>query len=60
MIKKINQKGEQNKVCKNNIFIFKIPLTYFLPVTRKINSSKFPAYGNFGCLIPSCTYFFVR
>ena len=36
MITNIILKGERNKVSEKNIFlIFKIPLTYFLPITKK-------------------------
>ena len=42
MTTKIILKCERNKVCKKKLFlIFKIPLTYFLPITKKNIPEKF-------------------
>ena len=42
MITEIILKLEQNKVCERNLFlIFKIPITYFLPITKKNISENF-------------------
>ena len=55
MITKIILKGERNKVCKKKKkkWIFKIPIIYFLPITKINNSSKISTYANFGHLMQS-------
>ena len=43
MVTNIILKGERNKVCEKKIFlIFKILLTYFLPITKKNIPENFP------------------
>ena len=54
MITKIILKEERNKVCKKKKKLnFKIPIIYFLPITKNNNSSKFSTYANFGHLMQS-------
>ena len=50
MITSIILKEEQEKKM---FLIFKIPVIYFLPITKINNSSKFSTYANFGHLMQS-------
>ena len=54
MITSIILKEERKKNCKKKLFlIFKIPIIYFLPITKNNNSSKISTYANFGHLMQS-------
>ena len=54
MITSIILKEERKKNCKKKLFlIFKIPIIYFLPITKIYNSSKNSTYANFGHFMQS-------
>ena len=54
MITSIILKEERKKNCKKKLFlIFKIPIIYFLPITKINNSSKISTCANFGHLMQS-------